>query len=81
MKGHLAAQPLSSTLLAPDQSDRMAGTGRKPTDRFGLNDGEKQTFLDRNWAASVDTNAANGSAARRVTDHDPLKDGPTASRD
>jgi hypothetical protein len=55
--------------------------GAKPTDRFGLNDGEKQTFLDRNLAASVDTNAANGSAARRVTDHDLLKDGPTASQD
>jgi hypothetical protein len=34
--------------------------GRKPTDRFGLNDAKKKTFLDRNWTASVDTNAANG---------------------
>jgi hypothetical protein len=31
-----------------------------PTGRFALNDGQKQTFIDRNWTASVDTNAANG---------------------
>jgi hypothetical protein len=44
MKGHLAAQPLSSTLLAPDQSDRMAGTGRKQNDSFGEAGVPNRTF-------------------------------------
>jgi hypothetical protein len=54
----------------------MTRVGRKPTDHLGLSDAKKETFLDRNWTASVDTNAANGLPARRVTDHDALKDGP-----
>jgi hypothetical protein len=58
----------------------LAGVGRKPTDQLGLSDAKKETFLDRNWTASVDTNAANRLPARRVRDHDALKDGPRIAR-